>query len=368
MLLMVAAICVTPLWNLLRRGLPAGIWEKLQSPNRVEYSHMKRTIVNVYLFCYAPATQSALEMLICKDLAETCDNENPELCVSVLAIDYSIECAGPEYFAARVTAIFTLAMVVAVLPIGLLSYGKKVVEKRQFDMELRFHDVKLWFTELDVDISGTLDPVEIHQLLRRMRMRTNVKTFKKTIMEFAKIAITERVEKQEAADNRFLTALQQQAAAKAEFKQERQDDDDDVRRRRRESVGVQADAIRDLRTRQPVSLSTWADAKSEKQLNLEKFLKEAAREALADFNETHQRANRHANHDVSDLEVTEISVSPEQFNKWYLIKCREMVSSPVDVLFGTVHNRSYWWFAQVLWLKFAINVLYSFGKEFGVCS
>lgn len=174
LLVMMTSIMVAPLWNCLRApksnipgkrkrcpGLPQKLWEKLQSPSHIKSSHIKRTIVNVFLFCYMPATQAAIEILICKKMTETCRDDSPELCISVLATDFSVECAGPQYFIARGTALASLAIFVVVLPVVLLTLGKSAVEKRTFNMSLRLGEIRRWFAELDADASGLLDAGEM---------------------------------------------------------------------------------------------------------------------------------------------------------------------------------------------------------------
>jgi hypothetical protein len=44
------------------------------------------------------------------------------------------------------------------------------------------------------------------------------------------------------------------------------------------------------------------------------------------------------------------------------MKCTEAVDTPYDVLYGTTHPGAYYWFAEVLWLKTAINIFYVFGR------
>ena len=50
------------------------------------------------------------------------------------------------------------------------------------------------------------------------------------------------------------------------------------------------------------------------------------------------------------------------FERWFRNRCTAAVEDPYDVLYGTTGPRAYYWFAQILWLKTLINVLYSFGR------
>jgi hypothetical protein len=55
-------------------------------------------------------------------------------------------------------------------------------------------------------------------------------------------------------------------------------------------------------------------------------------------------------------------VSKLQFTRWFELHIENMACTSYDVVIGTTHYHSYWWFAQVLYLKTLIAVLFSFGR------
>jgi hypothetical protein len=65
--------------------------EQVQAPKKATSVHIKRALLSVYLFCYAPLTQSAIEMLIC---VPTCSEA---ACPEVLFIDFGVTCDSVEY-------------------------------------------------------------------------------------------------------------------------------------------------------------------------------------------------------------------------------------------------------------------------------
>ena len=54
-------------------------------------------------------------------------------------------------------------------------------------------------------------------------------------------------------------------------------------------------------------------------------------------------------------------ISLEEFSDWYMKRVEAVPDTPYDVLFGAYSAGGYWWFMQVLWLKTAINMLFTFG-------
>ena len=75
-----------PCWNVLRRRLPESFWDKVRAPAKATQTHERRALLSVYLFCYTPLTQAAVEMLVC---VPTCsDNIGPTQCHDVMNIDY----------------------------------------------------------------------------------------------------------------------------------------------------------------------------------------------------------------------------------------------------------------------------------------
>ena len=80
------------MWNALRRSkLLVKIWEKTEAPPKVKETHFKRALLNIFLFVYAPLTQSAVQMMIC---VETCTGGAE--CVRVMEIDYSMRCDSAD--------------------------------------------------------------------------------------------------------------------------------------------------------------------------------------------------------------------------------------------------------------------------------
>ena len=71
--------------------LPQCVWDKVQAPAKATAVHIKRTLISVYLFCYSPLTQSAIELLIC---VPTCSDA---ACPEVLSIDFGVTCDSAEY-------------------------------------------------------------------------------------------------------------------------------------------------------------------------------------------------------------------------------------------------------------------------------
>lgn len=55
------------------------------------------------------------------------------------------------------------------------------------------------------------------------------------------------------------------------------------------------------------------------------------------------------------------SVSKAEFEQWFHGEVTGLMQTPFDVLFGQVHSHAWWWFMEVLWVKTAINALFTFG-------
>jgi hypothetical protein len=94
-----SATFAVPFWNWLRNwNRLRNFFRKAQAPHRITLSMWRRCLLNIYLFSYAPVTQACLEMLVCKQMSESCpeDSEDPA-CGHYLAIDFSIECDANEY-------------------------------------------------------------------------------------------------------------------------------------------------------------------------------------------------------------------------------------------------------------------------------
>ena len=54
-------------------------------------------------------------------------------------------------------------------------------------------------------------------------------------------------------------------------------------------------------------------------------------------------------------------ISLDEFMHWYTKRSSSISNSAFDVLFGPYKPHASWWFMQILWLKTAINVLFTFG-------
>ena len=148
-----SATFAVPFWNWLRNwNRLRNFFRKAQAPHRITLSMWRRCLLNIYLFSYAPVTQACLEMLVCKQMSESCpeDSEDPA-CGHYLAIDFSIECDANEYKSTYRTALGILLLIVILIPVGLLYLTKRTVAHRSVDMKLRLNDMSDWFDELDAD-------------------------------------------------------------------------------------------------------------------------------------------------------------------------------------------------------------------------
>jgi hypothetical protein len=56
-------------------------------------------------------------------------------------------------------------------------------------------------------------------------------------------------------------------------------------------------------------------------------------------------------------------VTKQEFERWYHGQLRSLVRSPLDILYATVHSDKYWWFVHDIWLKLAVNVIYTWGHH-----
>ena len=54
-------------------------------------------------------------------------------------------------------------------------------------------------------------------------------------------------------------------------------------------------------------------------------------------------------------------VSKQEFERWYHGQLQSLVRSPLDILYATVRSDKYWWFVHDIWLKLAVNVIYTWG-------
>jgi hypothetical protein len=228
-----------PVWNKLRQlagdRIETAVW-------KIRKIHIKRALVNTFMFCFAPLTRSSIEALTC---VETCTDDDDEdiahsLCVPVLKKDMAVQCWGEEHIFTACFAITLLVVVAVVVPIQLLRIVRRAREQRDVSLKLRTDDAERWFDELDTDNSGALEGEEITELHRRMGGTLDKKVL---------------------------------------------DPDGDG------------------------------------------------------------------------------SVTKQEFNDWYHGQVAAVADSPFDVLYGTTTSAGYWWTCYfLLWLKTAINVLYTYGS------
>ena len=148
-------VCVSlllsiPIWNLLRRKVPARLVElDLHVPPRVDNVHLKRAFLNVFLFLYAPLTRLSIEAFVCRDTcSETADTAD---CGPRLVFDLSVACYEGEHLAVVGMSIGVLASMVLVLPTLILLQVRRTRKKRDASLKLRGSDVERWFNELDKD-------------------------------------------------------------------------------------------------------------------------------------------------------------------------------------------------------------------------
>ena len=144
----------------LRRKLPAKLLDFLQAPKTLTWTHVKRCFLHIYLFCYAPITAAAIQMLACVDTCTTgteceqikgCQNTiQPSGCVrsgpclfnasvsaQVLGIDYGITCSSDQYWQGATTAIATLTLFTFLVPLFLVIRVRSAIRRRDASLELR---------------------------------------------------------------------------------------------------------------------------------------------------------------------------------------------------------------------------------------
>ena len=54
-------------------------------------------------------------------------------------------------------------------------------------------------------------------------------------------------------------------------------------------------------------------------------------------------------------------VSRDEFSTWYTGQLKSLMESPFDLMYGTTHSHAFWWSSQVLWVKFLVNLVFTFG-------
>ena len=148
-LVLTTVFLAAPLWNLLRRRLPAKVWDKLQSPRRATGIHIRRALLNDFLLCFAPLTKAAIDQLIC---VESCTIGAE--CVQVLAIDFGVSCSSTEFRSGAIAALLTLALCGLLTPVLLLHWARRSLKARNTALELRVADMERWFEPTPPPHSG----------------------------------------------------------------------------------------------------------------------------------------------------------------------------------------------------------------------
>eukprot|EP01052_Picozoa_sp_SAG31_P002896 SAG31_NODE_105_length_25008_cov_17.439399_9_plen_170_part_00 len=149
-----------PVWNRLRQArLLTKVWTKMDAPLHVKTTHFKRALLNTYLFCYAPLTQNAVQMLIC---VNTCNDGTD--CEMVMEVDYGLACSSSGVKHAQVVAVLVLAIMCLAVPLLLLHWAYQGVRERKVSLALQLSDIDTWFDEIDRDQSGQLEKVRLAPL------------------------------------------------------------------------------------------------------------------------------------------------------------------------------------------------------------
>jgi Ca2+-binding EF-hand superfamily protein len=273
-----------PLWSLLRRRLPQRVWDggswwKPLGPATVTRTHIKRCVLNIYLFCYSPITGSAIELLVA---VKTC--KVGEDCGRVLDVDFGISATSDEYWEGAAAASVTIVVFTVLVPIFLVFKARAAIKRRDMSFALRIEHVEAWFDQADADSSGVLDEDEVRQVLGKMFGSATDRATQTAMREFEALGKTTPP---------------------------------------RGNWGTVRRAVHTVRS--------W-------------------RLALSGAEASAVGVPRKA------------TVSKATFRRWFEMRCTEVVETPYDVLYGTTRPGAYYWFAEVLWLKTAINVLYVFGR------
>jgi hypothetical protein len=154
-------------------GCLQGLWSRMRARQLVRAVHVKRSLLNAFLFLFAPVTEKCLEVLVCITPQATDANGDTadcvgQNCVSVLAFSTGTRCYESGHTFSAAVAFIVLAVYVLVIPVLLLRKSAKSQRQRDISLGVRTRDVDIWFAELDVDNSNQLEGEEIKALLRRM--------------------------------------------------------------------------------------------------------------------------------------------------------------------------------------------------------
>ena len=165
-ILCVGLLVSIPIWNSIRNLLKDKVHK---SPPVIERIHVRRALVNTFLFCFAPLTRSSVEALVC---INTCTDSDSK-CVPVLMADMAVQCFAGEHIYAAAFAALVLISVALVIPSLLLRMVRRSRRRRDASLSLRVDQVDQWFDELDEDNSGMLEASEVKVLLTRMGEATD---------------------------------------------------------------------------------------------------------------------------------------------------------------------------------------------------
>jgi hypothetical protein len=154
----------------------------VQSPKRITKTHFNRALLNTFIFCYAPLTAAAIQMMIC---VETCSADE---CTRVMQSDFGVECPSSDQRLGTMVALATLVVFCVMIPAFLLRKAKTSVKARDASLALRMTEVDTWWRELDADGSGALDHDEVVKLLERMpEGDTSEKAVQRTMDEIGQL-------------------------------------------------------------------------------------------------------------------------------------------------------------------------------------
>ena len=122
------------------------LWEKVQAPPKIDRVHIRRGLLNVFLFCFAPLTRSSIEALVC---VKTCAEGDAADCGPVLMTDMAVKCWVGDHLLAAAFAVLVLVVVALAIPAALLRLVRRSRRRRDVSLQLRADDVDQWFVELD---------------------------------------------------------------------------------------------------------------------------------------------------------------------------------------------------------------------------
>ena len=152
-----------PVWNWLRaKVIPQMIVDRLKLPPKIAKVNFKRSLINVYLFIFAPLTRDAVQTLVC---FSPCSDESDDTCKSVLAFDMSVRCFEGAHVLTTFVAVSVLVVFVVLIPGVLIHQVMVARRKRSKLLNLQSSGAKELFDEIDNDSTGVIDREETTKLL-----------------------------------------------------------------------------------------------------------------------------------------------------------------------------------------------------------